>query len=82
MMTPTDWLKFYRNWTYDNLLQEIEACHKFQLDIVLRVGQKLLDGSRGYDLINQSQQRENQINEVIREKVHDGITKTDRQNES
>lgn len=71
MMNNQDWLKFYRNWEYNQLLQEIETCHKFQQDILMRVSQRLIDGSGGLSLLVQSQQREALINEIIREKVKD-----------
>jgi hypothetical protein len=74
-MNTGDWLKFYRDWSYDDLLQEVETCHKFQRDILQRVGQRLLDGSSGLNLLTNSQQRENLINEVIREKVRENDLK-------
>jgi hypothetical protein len=72
----TEWLAFYRSWSYDQLLQEIEVCHKYQLQMVERLGKRVASLEITDSQIRLSQHREATINEVIREKVAENVTKT------
>lgn len=71
MLDDVDWVKFYKNWAIEQLYQEIETCHKYQLDIVTRLYKKTIGLSQAINQITLSQHRESLINEAIRDYDHE-----------
>lgn len=62
------WMKFYRTWENEALKGELEACHKFQRNLILRASRGDVKEGEAYNLLVQSQTRENIIRDVIEEK--------------
>jgi hypothetical protein len=68
MMYDTDWVKFYSDWTLPQLFQEVETCHKYQLELVARLYNKSIGLPQAINQITLSQHREALIHEAIRGK--------------
>ncbi len=69
MLDNVDWLRFYSDWTYEQLLQEVFTCHRYQLGIVGRLATRSIPLEQAIRQIEGSQNREDVINEVIRSKA-------------
>lgn len=76
------WLRFYKNWEIDKLIAEIDTCHLYQQMCMSNA----VFGQSNYDYqlrqLIQSQERVKIIVQAIREKIENGLTENDRQNES
>lgn len=68
MLYDADWVKFYSNWELPQLYQEVETCHKYQLELVTRLYNKSITLPQALSQITLSQHRESLIHEAIREK--------------
>lgn len=63
------WLKVYRGWATELLLNEIEVCHSYQQYLLGRVSGQELSTEAGLRLMITSQCREYLIHLVIRERI-------------
>jgi len=68
MLHDADWVQFYSDWELDQLYQEVQTCHQYQLTIVTRLYNKSIGLPQALGQITQSQHRESLIHEAIREK--------------
>ena len=71
------WLKFYSNWTIDDLVKELGTCHLYQQDLLARSCQGLVTMEMGLRMMISSQMRETTIVQALREIIKNGNEKTE-----